>query len=287
MLLGGMAVARPFTAGAEDLPTTARVGVLCVALSTSAFEGAFRRGLRDLGYIEGQNLIVDFKTAEFKTERLDQLAAELLAARMNVIFASGSEATTALRNRAASIPTVMTSTNPVGLGFVASLARPEGNITGLSIFSPEVAGKRLELLRQLIPGMSRVAAFWNPNDPGSQFSLKETQKASGVLQVRLQAIEVREIGGFAKAFRAASAGQAEAVVMLPAPLMSRNAELISGLAIQSKLPIIFYNGEAVKAGGLISYGANLSAIYYRAAYYVDRILRGAKPGFAGRAAEQI
>ena len=277
-VLGSAAAAWPLAVRAQQVqPSIPRLGELSVALSTSAFEGAFRRGLHDLGYSEGQNLVIDFKTAEFKAERLDQFAAELVAARMNVIFASGSEATTALRKQTTSIPIVMTSTNPLGLGFVASLARPGGNITGLSIFGPEVAGKRLELLRQLIPGISKVAVIWNPNDPGAQFSLKETQEASVVLQLALQAIEVREIDDFGSAFSAASSERAEAVVILPAPLMSRNAELLSRFSIQSKLPIVLCNAEAVRAGGLISYGANLGEIYYRAAYYVDRILKGAKP----------
>jgi putative ABC transport system substrate-binding protein len=271
------AAALPLTARAEQPQLVPRVGELSVALSTTPMEGAFRHGLQDLGYVEGQNLHIEFKTAEFKTERLDQLAAELIAARMNVILASGSEATRAVRNQTTSIPIVMTSTNPVGLGFVASLARPGSNITGLSIFGPEIAGKRLELLRQLVPGLTKVAVFWNPNDPGAQFSLKETQAASGVLKIELHVIETREIEDFAAAFRTALSAHAKAVVLLPAPLMSRNAERIASHAIQSRLPTIFYSGETVRAGGLISYGANLSELYYRAAYYVDRILKGAKP----------
>jgi len=276
-LLGGAAAAWPLAAGAEPAQLVPRVGELSVALSTAPIEGAFRRGLRDLGYVEGQNLRIEFRTAEFKTERLDQLAAEMIAARMNVIFASGSEATRAVRKQTTTIPVVMTSTNPVGLGFVDSLARPGGNITGLSIFGPEIAGKRLELLRQLVPDLTEVAVFWNPNDPGAQFSLKETQAASEVLKIELHTIETRGVEDFAGAFRTALSEHAKAVVLLPAPLMSRNAERIASLAIHSRLPTIFYSGETVRAGGLISYGANLSEVYYRAAYYVDRILKGAKP----------
>jgi putative ABC transport system substrate-binding protein len=182
-LVGG-AVTWPLAAQAQQ-PTRAmpRVGELTVALVTSPIESAFRQGLRDFGYVEGQNLVINFKTAEFKTERLDALAAELVAAKVDVIFAAGSEATTAARGRTTSIPIVMTSTNPVGLGFVASLARPGGNITGLSIFGPEVAGKRLELLKDLIPGTTNVAALWNPNDPGAKFSLKETEEAGAALNI--------------------------------------------------------------------------------------------------------
>jgi ABC-type uncharacterized transport system substrate-binding protein len=274
--LGG-AAAWPLAARAQQARPIPRVGELTVSLSTSPIEGAFRQGLRDLGYVEGQNLTIDFKTAEFKTERLAQLAAELIAAKVDVIFASGSEATTAVRSQTTSIPIVMTSTNPVGLGFVASLARPGGNVTGLSLLGPETAGKRFELLNDLIPGITTVAAFWNPNDPGAQFSLKETQAAGAALSIGLQSIETRAIDDFEGAFRTAVSEHAAAVIVLPAPLMSRNSERIASLAIRNRLPTIFYNGEAVKAGGLISYGANLGDVFHRAAYYVDRILKGAKP----------
>ncbi len=275
--LGGLAAAWPCAVAAQQTHRVPRVGVLTVALSTSPIEGAFRHGLRDLGYIEGQNVIIDFKTAEFQTERLNQLAAELVAAKVDVIFSSGSEATTALRRQTTSIPIVMTSTNPVGLGFVASLARPDGNVTGLSILGPDIAGKRLELLKTLIPGIDRVSAFWNPNDPGAEFSLKETDAAGSALNIAVQPVEVRGVDDFDDAFRTATSGHSAAVVVLPAPLMSRNSERLASLAMKNQLPTIFYNREAVKAGGLISYGTNIADVYRRAAYYVDRILKGAKP----------
>jgi putative tryptophan/tyrosine transport system substrate-binding protein len=275
-LVGG-AAAWPLAARAQLGGPMPRVGELTVALSTSPIEGAFRQGLRDLGYVEGQNLAIDFKTAEFKTELLDRLAAELIASKADVIFSSGSEATTAVRSLTTSIPIVMTSSNPVGLGFVTSLARPGGNVTGLSIFGPDVAGKRLETLKTLVPGLAKAAAFWNPNDPGARFSLKETEAAGAALNVALTSIEVRTVDGFEDAFHAATAAHADAVVVLPAPLMSRNSERLAGLAIQNRLPAIFYDREAVKAGGLISYGANIAGVYHRAAYFVDRILKGAKP----------
>src|SRR5579862_1766280 len=277
LISGAAATAWPLTAHSQQGRPIPRVGELTVALSTSPNEGAFRQGLRDLGYVEGQNLTIDFKTAEFKTELLDRLAAELVAAKVDVIFSSGSEATTAVRSRTTSIPIVMTSTNPVGLGFVTSLARPGGNTTGLSIFGPEVAGKRLEAVKTLVPGIAKAAVFWNPNDPGAQFSLKETQEAGAALNIALQSIEVRTVDGFEDAFHIAVSGRADAVVIIPAPLMSRNSERLASLAIQNRLPTIFYDREAVKAGGLISYGANLGDVYHRAAYYVDRILKGANP----------
>jgi putative ABC transport system substrate-binding protein len=276
-LLGGAVAASPRMVRAQQARPIRRVGELTLALSTSPIEGAFRQGLRDLGYVEGQNLIIDFKTAEFKTERLDQLAAELVAAKVDVIFSAGSEATTAVRSQTRNIPIVMTSTNPVGLGFAASLARPGGNITGLSIFGPDIAGKRLELLKTLIPGMDKAAAFWNPNDPGAQFSLTETETAGAALNITIEPVEVRSVDDFSNAFGAVVTRHSAAIIVLPAPLMSRNSELLSRLAIKNQLATVFYNREAVKVGGLLSYGANLADVYRRAAYYVDRILKGEKP----------
>jgi putative ABC transport system substrate-binding protein len=171
----------------------------------------------------------------------------------------------------------MTSTNPVGLGFVASLARPGGNITGLSLLGPEVAGKRLELLKDIVPGIAKVAVLWNPDDPAAQFSLKETQAAAEALKVNLQILETRDVDAFDGAFLAATREGAAGVILLPAPLMSRNAGRIANLAMQSRLPTLFYSEDSVKAGGLISYGASLIAIHRRGAYFVDRILKGANP----------
>jgi putative ABC transport system substrate-binding protein len=235
------------------------------------------QGLQDLGYVVGQNVILDSRYAGGRADRLDQFAAELVAAKVDVIHSAGSEATTAVRRQTSAIPIVMASTNPVGLGFVASLARPGGNITGLSIFAPETSGKRLELLKNLLPAMIKVAVFWNPNDPGAKFSLTETQSAAKTLAVELQVLETRDIADFDGAFQAAIKASAAAAILLPAPLMSRNASRIAELALQSQLPTLFSSSDAVQAGGLISYGPNLIAIYRRAAYYVDRILKGAKP----------
>jgi putative ABC transport system substrate-binding protein len=218
-----------------------------------------------------------YKAAAGRTGVLPKLAAELIAARVDVIFASGSEATSAVRGQSKTIPVVMTSTNPVGLGFVASLARPGGNITGLSILGPEVSAKRLQLLKELIPELAAVAACWNPDDPGARFSLQETEAAGKTLKVRLQILETREVGTFDAAFQAAVREKAQAVILLPAPLMTRNAGQIAGLAMQHKLPSLFYAGEAARSGALMSYGASLIEVYRRAAYFVDRIIKGANP----------
>jgi putative ABC transport system substrate-binding protein len=275
--LGGAAVAWPLVALAQEPKPVPRVGVLTLGPGNSPIDEAFRQGLGDFGYVVGQNILLENRFAAGKADRLDQFAAELVAAKVDVILSSGSEATTAVRRQTNAIPIVMTSSNPVGLGFVASLARPGGNITGLSVFAPETSSKRLELLKNLLPRITKVALFWNPNDPSAKFSLTETQSAAKVMSVELQILETREVADFDGAFQAAAKASAAAVILLPAPVMSRNATRIAELALQSRLPTLFPSGDAVEAGGLLSYGPNLLAIYRRAAYYVDRILKGAKP----------
>jgi putative ABC transport system substrate-binding protein len=278
-LIGGAAAPGvwPLAAGAQQPNRIARVGVLVPVSAASPIEDAFRQGMRDLGYVDGQNVVLEYKAAEGRTDLLPRLAAELVAAKVDVIFATGSEAASAARMQTKTIPIVVTSSNPVGLGFVASLARPGGNITGLSILGPEVSAKRLELLKELIPGIVHVAACWNPNDPAARFSVSETEAAAQVLMVKLQILETRDLDAFDDAFQAAARANAQAVILLPAPLMTRNAERIASLAIQYRLPSLFYAGEAAKAGGLISYGASLIDLTRRAAYFVDRILKGANP----------
>jgi putative tryptophan/tyrosine transport system substrate-binding protein len=275
--VGGASVTWPLAARAQQPKPVSRVGMLSLASAMSPIEDAFRQGMRDFGYVEGQNLVLEYRGAAGRADRLAQLAAELVATKVDVIFTLGSEATRAAQQETTNIPIVMTSTNAVGLGFVASLARPGGNTTGLSMLGPEVSGKRLELLKELIPGIAKVAVFWNPNDPSTQFSLKETQAAGEALAVKLQILETRDVDAFDSAFRAATRGDAAAVILLPAPLMSRNAGLIATLAMQSRLPTLFYSDDSAKAGGLISYGPSLVAIDRRAAYFVDRILKGANP----------
>jgi putative ABC transport system substrate-binding protein len=277
-LLGGAAAAWPLAARAQQAGRVRRVGVLTMGAEVSPFEAAFQQALADLGYVVGQNLLLEYRRAAFKVDRLPQLATELVAANVDVILAAGSEPTGALQRQTSTIPIVMTSSNPVGLGFVASLARPGGNITGLSLLSPELAGKRLELLKELIPGLTKVAVFWNPNDPATAFSVQETQVAAGTLTIKLQILEIRDVDAFDDAFRAAGSENAAAVILLPAPLMSRNAGLAARLAMQRRLPTLFSSDDAVRNGVLISYGPSLTAIYRRAAYFVDRILKGANPG---------
>jgi putative ABC transport system substrate-binding protein len=237
---------------------------------------AFEQGLADFGYVVGQNISLVLKNATGNSDRLNQLAAELVAAKVDVIFGWGSQATSALRRQTNRIPIVMTSTNPVGLGFVASLARPGGNITGLSLLGPEVAAKRLQLLKELTPEAVRAAILWNP-DPGAQFSLAEMQAASKALMINLHPFETRAMADIDIAFSAATKEGVQAVVLLPAPFIGRNAGRIAELALANRLPTLAFDKAEVKAGELLSFGPVIPAAMRRAAYFVDRILKGASP----------
>jgi putative ABC transport system substrate-binding protein len=270
-------LASPRLAVAETTKDIAHVGILTMGSEDSVLDAAFRQGLEDFGYAEGKNLTIDFRGAAGKAEMLPRFAAELVAAKVDVIIAAGSQATSAARQSTTAIPIVAISTNPVGLGFAASLAHPGGNITGLSLLGPEVAGKRLELLKEMVPRLSKVAAIWAPEDPAAVFSLKETQVAAKSLAIELQVIEVHDLSAFDIVFQAAADQGAGAVVLLPAPLVSRNPGPIAEAALRRQMPTLFYSRDAVSAGGLVSYGASILAVNRRAAYFVDRILKGANP----------
>jgi putative ABC transport system substrate-binding protein len=245
---------------------------------SGANQEAFRQGLRDLGYIEGKNIAIESRTAANRADRLSVLAGELVDLKVDVIVAAGSQAVHAAQRTTKSIPIVMTSSSdPIGTGFVASLAHPGGNITGLSILGPDLSTKRLEMLKEVVLGVSRVAVFWNPDDPAAKISLRETQDAAKAQAMHLQIVEIREASYFESAFRAANKGRARALILLPAPIVATQAKQIAELALKNNLPAISPVSEFPNAGGLMSYGANLADLYRRAATYVDKILKGAKP----------
>ena len=273
--LSGMAIARPSGLGAQQTRPLPRIGWLSIA--NSRIEDAFRQGLRDFGYVEGQNLLVEYRSAGKTPGQLDGFAAELVALKVDVIAANSSRTTRAAFDQTKTIPIVTLSTNPVGLGFVASLAKPGGNVTGVSLLAPEVAGKRLQLLKQLIPSIARVAVLWNPDDPTVHLSVEETRAAAATLALTLQILETRSADAMDGAVLAASNARAEAVVLMPTPLFDGRADEIARLAIQQRLPTLYSSKEAVKVGILMSYGADLVAVIRRQAYFVDRILKGAKP----------
>jgi putative tryptophan/tyrosine transport system substrate-binding protein len=274
-LVSGAAASWSFAARAQQAKPMVRIGYLSILGGVS--EDAFRQGLRDFGYVEGQNLLVEWRRADETAGQLDGFVAELVARKVDVIVTVGSQATRAALQQTKTIPIVALSTNPVGLGFVVSLAKPGGNVTGVSLLGPEVAAKRLQLLKQSIPSIARIAVLWNPDDPAVHFSLEETQVAAAALALSLQILEARNADAIESSLLAASNERAEAVVLLPTPLFAKNAAQIANLAMQRRLPTLFYSVEGVRSGALMSYGADLLATIRRQAYFVDRILKGAKP----------
>src|SRR5215467_1480436 len=272
-LLGG-AAAWPVTARAQQARPLPRIGYLSVGFGSLGTD-AFREGLRDFGYVDGQNVLIESRRAA-EPGQLDGLAAELVARKVEIIVCGGSQATRAALQQTKTIPIVTLSSNPVAVGFVASLADPGGNVTGVSLLTPEVAGKRLQLLKQLIPSVARVAVLWNPDDPTVHLSVEETH-AAATLALTLQILETRDGDAIDGAMLAASNTRAEAIVLMPTPLFDGRADEIARLAMQKRLPTLYFSKEAVKVGILMSYGPDLVAAIRRQAYFVDRILKGAKP----------
>jgi ABC-type uncharacterized transport system substrate-binding protein len=239
---------------------------------------AFRQGLRELGYIEGKNVVIEVRYADGKEDRLPVLAAELVGLNVDVIVTSGPQATRPAKEATATIPIVMAfDSDPVGNGFVASLARPGGNITGLSALSPELSGKQLELLKEIIPKLSRVAVLGNSNEPANPKTLREIELAAKAFGVQLQPLDVLGPKDIETAFRAATKRGANALLALASPVLSDHRTQIVDLALKSRLPAIYYRPEFVQAGGLMSYATSFTDLSHRAATYVAKILKGAKP----------
>jgi putative ABC transport system substrate-binding protein len=263
-------------------PTKApRIGYL-TGTSVSVYSArieAFRQGLRELGYVERKNILIEWRGAEGKSDRLPALMAELMRVNVDVIVTTGSSATRAAKEATVTIPIVMANdSDPIGNGFVASLARPGGNITGLSTLAPELSGKRQELLKEIVPRLSRVAVFGTSTSPDNAESLKEVELAAAAVGVKVQYLDIRGPKDIPTAFRAAGKEQADAVLMIVAGAigLSRRTE-IAELAVKSRLPVIYEREVYVEAGGLMSYGVNRNDLDRRAATYVDKILKGAKP----------
>jgi putative tryptophan/tyrosine transport system substrate-binding protein len=240
---------------------------------------AFRQGLRELGYIEGKNVVIEWRPAEGKFDRLPALAAELVRLKVNIIVTGGPASTRAAKAATSTIPIVMAQDNdPVANGFVANLARPAGNITGLSSLAPEIGGKRLELLKEIVPKLSRVAVFATSTQPGYAQELKEMELAAGALKMKVQYLDVLDPNNIEIAFRAAGKGRADAVLMLAAgSLVTFHRTEIVELAVKSRLPAIYPASDYMDAGGLMFYGRSITDLSRRAATYVDKILKGAKP----------
>ena len=240
---------------------------------------AFRQGLRELSYVEGENIVIEWRSADGKLDRLPELAAELVRLKVAVIVTSGGALTRRAKEATSTIPIVMTNDpDPVGDGFVASLARPGGNITGLSTFVPELSGKRLEILREVVPKLSRVAVLGSSGATGYAQTLKEIEPAAKAFKLQLQFIDVKHAKEMEAAFRAASEGRAQGVLTLNSAILGSQRAQIVELAVKKRLPVMYHQSEFVEAGGLMFYGVNVPDLNRRAATYVDKILKGAKPG---------
>ena len=244
--------------------------------STDLGTDAFRRGLRELGYIEGQNLVFEFRFADGKVDRLPALAAELV--RLIVVVAVGGPSILTAKKATETIPIVMTNAgDPVDQGFVATLARPGGNITGLSSLTHDLAGKRLELLKETVGKLSRLAVLWHPETAGSALAWKENQLIAQKLNLQLQSLEVRGAEDLSTAFQAATKERTQGLVVLRSPIIAIERKRIAELAIKNRLPAIYDDRAYAEAGGLFSYGTNQAELYRRAAVFVDKILKGSKP----------
>ncbi|MGH7275466.1 MAG: ABC transporter substrate-binding protein [Candidatus Rokuibacteriota bacterium] len=266
-------------AGAEQ-PAPPRVGWLTLQAEDDAPARleAFRRGLRDLGYVEGQNIVIETGFARNRSDRLPDLARELVRSRVSVIVAVDPPTLRAARDATGTTPIVTRmSDDPVAAGLAVSLARPGGHVTGLYSLAEELSAKRLELLREAFPRIRRVAVLMSSANAGSQRWFDETGVAARSLKIQLQPLDVKSADGLEAAFRAAVDGHAEALITLRNPLIVRNTKRIVSLAARYRLPAIYDAREFVEAGGLMSYGTNLAELYRHAAVYVDKILKGAKP----------
>jgi putative ABC transport system substrate-binding protein len=282
--IGGVAsalLAAPLAAHAQQAGKVLRIGYL--GTSTPALERhlieAFRRELRDLGYIEGQNIVIVYRWAEGQDDRLPGLAADLVNHKPDVIVTSGTPGTLAAKQATTTIPIVMTSSSdPVQVGLVASLARPGGNITGLSIVAPELEGKRLQIIQQLIPRLSRLGVLWNPGNPATKQVFEETQVIAERLRVTLEpVVEVRQIDEFESAFARIAQARPQALDVLVDRLLLAHRTRIVEFVAEQRLPAMYPYREYVDAGGLLSYAPSNIALFRGAATYVDKLLKGAKP----------
>ena len=278
--LCAMLFALSFSAAAQQPAKAPRIGLLGGG-SASANAGrveAFRQGLRELAYVEGKNIVIDYRWAEGKLDLLPGLATELVRLKVDIIVSAGPTVTRAAKDANVTIPIVMGfDDDPVGSGFVTSLARPGGNITGLSTLSPGLSGKQLELLKEVVPRLSRVAVLGSSTHPGTTQSLKEMDLAAGAFGVQIQYLEVQSANDIETAFGAAHKGRADAVLVLTSVATNSHRKQIVELAAKNRLPAIYYTAEWVEAGGLLTYGASFPDLFRRAATYVDKILKGAKP----------
>ena len=280
-LLGGAAASWPLAAHAQLPRKVPRIGVLLpgTAVSFALRTKSFLEGLRDLGYVDGQSIAIEWRWGQDRVEGLPELAADLVGRNVDVLVTGGTPAAKALKTATGTIPIVMAIIgDPVATGLVASLARPGGNATGFSIVAPELSGKRLELLKEIVPEISPVAVMLNTRNPQSQFELNEMQAAARAMGLQLHSVQVSPEDTLEQAFAAMSAASVRALVILTDPIFFSQRKTIVDLATLSRLPAMYFFQEFAEGGGLVSYGPSDTDLYRRSATYVDRILHGAKPG---------
>ena len=264
----------PPAAEAQPAAKMVRVGLL----DNAPIWEPLRQGLRDLGYVEGKNIVLEYRPSEGRSERLPDLAGELVRLKVDVIVAYGTPATRAAKKATTTIPIVMVGIgDPLKTGLVASLARPGGNITGSTILGPEVGGKRLALLKETLPRASRVAFLWNPDNASNAVYLQDLQAGARTLGVTLQSVEVRSPSQFESAFAAMTRERPDALIMTADPMLLLHVRRVVDFASKNRLPAMYQAKENVEAGGLMSYGASFPELARRAAIYVDKILKGTSP----------
>jgi len=267
-----------FSAQAQKSGKIHRIGYLAARSSPEPRDEGFRQGLRDLGYIEGKNIAIEYRYARGKIEELAGFVTEMVRLKVDVIVATGTPAAQRAKQATSVIPIVIAiGDDPVEMGLIASLAHPGGNVTGVTTLATELRGKMLELLKEVVPRLRRIAVLWSPVDPRFILNFKESEAAARSLGLQLQSLEVRGPDELESAFRAATKERAEALIMLRAPVINAHLKRIADMAIKSRIPAIHDDSVFVESGGLISYGTDFPHLYRRAAHYVDRILKGTKP----------
>jgi putative tryptophan/tyrosine transport system substrate-binding protein len=279
-LIGGATAAWPLAAGAQQPAKFPRVGLLSTfsPSETAPWHRALRQGLRDLGWVEGENIDIEYRYAEGRLDRLPGLATDLVRLKVDLIFTDTTSPALAAKNATRAIPIVVASANDVvESGPAQSLARPGGNITGLDQIAPELGGKRLEILKEIVPKLSGAAVLWNPENKASRRNWNELQDPARQLGLPLHSLEVRKVDELDKAFEVAATARADALVILPEPVFVANLKRIADFAAKHHLPSVFHLKEFADVGGLMAYGPDRSDLFRRSAAYIDKILKGAKP----------
>lgn len=270
--------ATPLASVAQQPGKVWRIGLLSVNSRTPVYIGSLQQGFRDLGYVEGRNISIDYRFAEGNMDRLAAEAADLVRQKVDLIIALSTQATIAAMKETATIPIVFAASgDAIGTGLVKSLSRPGGNVTGQTIIAPEVSGKRLELLQALLPAVARVGVLWNPIDPSRKIEFRETESAAQRLGIKMLSAEASVAAELQGRFTALRDARAEALIVFLDPFTVRERKLIADLSLKIRLPLMAAEGEIVNAGALMSYGPSIPALFHHAATYVDKILKGAKP----------